>query len=135
MVHCIYTHGVFFLKWKPFFNSNTNESTKNAVLCIFCAAILKWANKCFIPSVTLTLISRNWNCILNYILYVDTVDKSFSLLELRHGIPHPVDKFSWTERDFFEIRWEVSWGKCQVPRKEDTEVNETSSLLLRNLES
>ena len=66
---------------------------------------------------------------------VGAVDKSFSLLELRDGIPHPVDKFSWPERDFFEFRGEVSWEKCQVPRKEDTEVNETSSLLLRNLES
>lgn len=28
MVHFIYTHGVSFLKWKTFFNSNTNESAE-----------------------------------------------------------------------------------------------------------
>lgn len=59
IVHFIYTQGVFFLKWKPFFNSNTG-------LCIFHAAILKWANKFFIPSLTFDLNFNKY--ILNYIL-------------------------------------------------------------------
>ena len=123
IVHFIYTHDVFFLKWKPFFNSNTG-------LCIFCAALLKWANKFFIPSLIFDLNFNKY--ILNYILQVDTVDKSFSLLELRYGIPHP-----WTnlvgQREISLNFIEQSVGEYQVPRKEDPEVNKTSSLLLRNL--
>lgn len=70
------TFGTFYLSsWcflyemEPFLQSQHKWNSWNTGLCIFCAAILKWTNKFFIPSATLDLNFHKYilNCIPRFI--------------------------------------------------------------------